>query len=735
MALIYAKRLENNDFDEKIHRLEEFMKKITNITLLLLAVVIFAFGQIPAADISSHKAQIDQVVGVRLDAELQSLTMDGQKLEPLTQKDKNYTNHISASGGGDNVATATVIASLPYSDVGSTVGMTDDYEELCVGYTGNAPDVVYSFTPATDTLIDISLCESAGLSSPYFTHMWVYENSAASENVIACNRFNADCSIPLSAIYEVSLTAGNTYYIVIDGENGASGDYQIDVDYTPVPEPPAFFGSHPTIGDGGSGYNLVAYEDKSELMFTGDVLLWFGTNNNFLNYTDVIAWSFSGLPTYAQTDYWGDDSVFYGTLVPPATENGGASTYLMSTSNAGNADSFGLSYWDWGVYGWHDMKMADIACTDGAVFSSTPGDHRFGIISMIHSTTYTDPTIVDGPFIFYQTTSSNSATISWYDDIVGCQGTSADIDEVTRFSYAVYDPYDDVAAQRYLLIRRDVFGDPNNTVDAGGWTYALDPGEEIAYPSVSANNGQLLIVTEYTSDANPGDIDIICWYDPTGTGNADSLVTVPVVFSTENERYPELTHINGFEFICTFHMNGALYSSTTTDGGQTWSNPMMINLEGDDVVNEYRSHDVAEKGTKIMYEYVDPLVGPDTLVRLINSPFFKDDDSDGIANYLDNCPFTYNPDQLDVNTNGIGDICETCCTGDRGNVDGDEFDQVDIDDLVFMVDYQFRGGDEPSCFEEADVNGSGVIDIEDVVYLVDYMFSLPGGQPPVSCQL
>jgi hypothetical protein len=36
-----------------------------------------------------------------------------------------------------------------------------------------------------------------------------------------------------------------------------------------------------------------------------------------------------------------------------------------------------------------------------------------------------------------------------------------------------------------------------------------------------------------------------------------------------------------------------------------------------------------------------------------------DADSDGIANSLDNCPTTANPDQLDCNNNGIGEACET----------------------------------------------------------------------------
>lgn len=81
----------------------------------------------------------------------------------------------------------------------------------------------------------------------------------------------------------------------------------------------------------------------------------------------------------------------------------------------------------------------------------------------------------------------------------------------------------------------------------------------------------------------------------------------------------------------------------------------------------------------------------------------------------------------------------SCCVGDRGNVDGDPEDLIDISDLVYLVDYMFTGGAPPPCWEEANVDGSGDgppdgsedIDISDLVYLVDYMFN--GGPAPVAC--
>lgn len=40
---------------------------------------------------------------------------------------------------------------------------------------------------------------------------------------------------------------------------------------------------------------------------------------------------------------------------------------------------------------------------------------------------------------------------------------------------------------------------------------------------------------------------------------------------------------------------------------------------------------------------------------------FIDSDGDGIANSVDNCPITSNPDQADNDNNGVGDLCDNVC--------------------------------------------------------------------------
>ena len=82
-----------------------------------------------------------------------------------------------------------------------------------------------------------------------------------------------------------------------------------------------------------------------------------------------------------------------------------------------------------------------------------------------------------------------------------------------------------------------------------------------------------------------------------------------------------------------------------------------------------------------------------------------------------------------------GPYCFTivnCCEGIRGDVDKDGND-ASIIDLSFLVDYIFRGSNNPGpCEEESDVNADGdPANILDLTYVIDRIFR--GGPAPVPC--
>ncbi|MFH1336248.1 MAG: PPC domain-containing protein, partial [Candidatus Zixiibacteriota bacterium] len=134
--------------------------------------------------------------------------------------------------GGETCASATVIGSLPFNATGFTCDNVDDYNEVCPYASTGGLDVVYSYTPAANEDVDITLCLAG---TDYDTKLYVYENTCASPNY-ACN--DDACPGYISQILGLSLTGGNTYYIVVDGYNaGECGNYEIGVTVAAGPPP------------------------------------------------------------------------------------------------------------------------------------------------------------------------------------------------------------------------------------------------------------------------------------------------------------------------------------------------------------------------------------------------------------------------------------------------------------------------------------------------------------------
>ncbi len=72
-----------------------------------------------------------------------------------------------------------------------------------------------------------------------------------------------------------------------------------------------------------------------------------------------------------------------------------------------------------------------------------------------------------------------------------------------------------------------------------------------------------------------------------------------------------------------------------------------------------------------------------------------------------------------------------CCSGMTGNVDYDSRDRTDVIDLLFYVHWLYRGGPEPACAEEADVNGDLHLDPQDLAFLIDFIWKF--GPAPSAC--
>jgi len=121
--------------------------------------------------------------------------------------------------GGDTVDDAVLIT-IPTVDLaGTTTGYTDDYDHECPYTSPPAPDVVYTFTPESDHILDVDM-----FGSQFDTKIWVWDETL--DWPIACNDdYYEDYT---SRIQNMAVAAGARYYIVVDGY-GEHGEYLIDL--------------------------------------------------------------------------------------------------------------------------------------------------------------------------------------------------------------------------------------------------------------------------------------------------------------------------------------------------------------------------------------------------------------------------------------------------------------------------------------------------------------------------
>ena len=137
---------------------------------------------------------------------------------------------------GDSISNPFVIDSVPYFDdadmhqifwdSASTVGFTNDYDEVCPYSGSTSPDVVYEITLDSSAVkLIVDLCESY-----YDTKVYIYANGDVND-LVACN--DDYCSASHGQSYtsylELSDVEAGTYHIVIDGYGGDEGTYLLDI--------------------------------------------------------------------------------------------------------------------------------------------------------------------------------------------------------------------------------------------------------------------------------------------------------------------------------------------------------------------------------------------------------------------------------------------------------------------------------------------------------------------------
>lgn len=136
---------------------------------------------------------------------------------------------ITLAEGGEDASSAVPIAGFPFADTGDTSDNQDDWDVACPYPDSTSPDVWYRCTPTRDIEISIYLCESG-----YDTKTYVLDSAY---NTVGCNDDSCSSAGGLafrSILDSVSLVAGETYFIVVDGWGGESGTYDLAVESMPA---------------------------------------------------------------------------------------------------------------------------------------------------------------------------------------------------------------------------------------------------------------------------------------------------------------------------------------------------------------------------------------------------------------------------------------------------------------------------------------------------------------------
>lgn len=76
-----------------------------------------------------------------------------------------------------------------------------------------------------------------------------------------------------------------------------------------------------------------------------------------------------------------------------------------------------------------------------------------------------------------------------------------------------------------------------------------------------------------------------------------------------------------------------------------------------------------------------------------------------------------------------GEIINCCQL--RGDLAIPKDSNLLINDIVWLVNYLFKGGDYPCCEEEADINDDDLVNVADPTYFVNALFK--GGPPVPTC--
>ncbi|MBL0063343.1 MAG: hypothetical protein IPP40_18130 [bacterium] len=215
--------------------------------IILVGVLLLLLGRGLGA--KAEQTELSTVMQIKaLQVELLTTQDTAQQIAIIAQMRALLPNDVtrepthSLDQGGETCFDATLLnGPLPFFVSGTTIGYTSDYSALGLGpltppcwdgyynetLTGTGPDVVYQFFPPVSALYRISLC-----NSDFDTGLLIYNANCPPSNPGDYICGNDDfCGVTTfqSEISALALSPSQPIYIVVDGWDGASGNYNLEI--------------------------------------------------------------------------------------------------------------------------------------------------------------------------------------------------------------------------------------------------------------------------------------------------------------------------------------------------------------------------------------------------------------------------------------------------------------------------------------------------------------------------
>jgi hypothetical protein len=327
---------------------------------------------------------------------------------------------------------------------------------------------------------------------------------------------------------------------------------------------PLFTAITPAISDSGSDTVLGFYSTEQENVYFS------GSPDFGQTWTDGAGWMIDPAPTLPAVDGCGDGR-FIGTMVPDGLDNDGGAAYKITISDASDPDNaYACSYWTFNDLGDGYTNFIDVACGGYTAVDPAENEWAYGAMSMIG-----DHGVIGSQtgFFSYQFDSTGYAWIYTLTDTPGSfndgTSTSMDIDQNTKYSYAVYN-YDNQGNMDILVFIMN-FG---HWGDNGG--YAIHDQDWVETLSTTGNDNKLDVSAFQQNVIIVSERDgAIIAYHANGKNNLDfSEITIAAA-----GKDPRVSHYDEKKAVCEFINNEVAYFSYTEDGGATWSTPRTVSEE------------------------------------------------------------------------------------------------------------------------------------------------------------